>query len=170
MHHFMKIRNQMTSFLGQVQNNHHHTALSMKPRCRWCSHTSPFITPYTVVNFGSHHSVYFQLLRSCLLRWWLCGLWVLRGQWIWLLRLEAACRSCHRKWASPMGSVCHRRSNRPPGNLLVPTVSIWGFYLSQSATALFCQNKWCSDSCTQQFNADLKLIEQFEMWKFYHNV
>lgn len=108
----------------------------------------PFITPYTVVVFGSHHPVYFQLHRSCLLGWWLCGLEVLRGQWIWLLRLEAACRPCHRKWASPMGSVCHMSSNRPPGNLLVPTVSIRDFFLNQSASALFCQNKWCSCSCT----------------------
>lgn len=32
------------------------------------------------------------LSASLQLRWWLCGLRVLKGHWIWLLRLEAVCR------------------------------------------------------------------------------
>lgn len=163
------------TFLGQVQNN-------QPPHALLIEHAAD------VPTHPIHYTVYSSLWLRPLslfsaplhLRWWLCGLQVLRGQWIWLLRLEAACRPCHRKWASPMGSVCHRRSNRPPGNLLVPTVSIRGFYLNQSGRAarlwggshapLFCQNKRRSGSCTQQSKADLKLIEQFEMWKFYLGV
>lgn len=46
-----------------------------------------------------------------------------------------ACSSvlpCDRKLASPVGSVCYRRSNRPLGNLLVPTVYGRDLYQDQS--------------------------------------
>lgn len=98
-----------------------------------------------------HYKEYRSRFQLCLfsaplhLSLWLCGLKVCRGQWIWLLRLGAACHSCNRKWASPMGSVCHRRSNRPPGNLPVPTLSIRGLYLDQSGRAVW---QWRGIPCT----------------------
>lgn len=39
---------------------------------------------------------------------------------------------CDRKRASPVGSVCYRRSNKPLGNLLVPTVYGRHLYQDQS--------------------------------------
>lgn len=146
-------------FLGKFRTISHYMCCTLSMLQMVFPHI-PFI--YTVVVFGSDQSVYFQLHLH--LRWWLCGLKVLRGQWIWLLRLEAACCPCHRKWASPMGSVCYRRSNRPPGNLLVPTISIRDFSVNQSGrephlwrgwtyAPLFCQTKTCSGSCAQQSKA-----------------
>lgn len=129
LHHFKKIRDQMTSYLGQVENNQPPHVLRIKYAADGVPiHYTVYSSRFWLRSLG----LFWALLH---LRWWLCGLKVLRGQWIWLLSLEAACRPCHRKWTSPMGSVCHRRSNRPPGNPLVPTVSIRGFYLNQSSRA-----------------------------------
>lgn len=129
LRHFKKIRDQMTSYLGQVENNQPPHVLRIKYAADGVPiHYTVYSSRFWLRSLG----LFWALLH---LRWWLCGLKVLRGQWIWLLSLEAACRPCHRKWTSPMGSVCHRRSNRPPGNPLVPTVSIRGFYLNQSSRA-----------------------------------
>ena len=169
MHHFKKTK--WLNFLGKFRTISQHTGCTRS--------ILQMVFPHIPIHYTIYSSRFWLRsvsLFSAPLHLWLCGREVLRGQWIWLLRLEAACRPCHRKWASPMGSVCHRRSNRPPGNLLVPTVSIRGFYPDQSGTAAwvlgaptlpcFAKNKTYSGSCMQHSKADLKLIEQFEMWKF----
>lgn len=37
-------------------SHHMHLTWSLKPRCRWCSHTAPLVTPYTVVVFLARNS------------------------------------------------------------------------------------------------------------------
>lgn len=122
--------------------------------------------------------------RPSLCWWQLCGLEVTRGQRLWLVRLGAACCPCHWKWASPVGSVCYRRSNGPLGNLLVPTVCSRDLYLSQSgikaclwtvgklinSLVLLSKKKMHSGSWTEQVKAYLMVTEQFGMWKFYLRV
>ena len=111
-----------------------------------------------------------------LVRWWLCDLNVLRGQWIWLLRLLAACCPCR----FLLGSVCYRRSNKPPGNLLVPTVSIWDIYPAQSTGAAPPWRVWCGAihslvlCCTQpatsDFKCDFKCLECESLISWFNNL
>lgn len=115
---------------------------------------------------GVNHALFIQELllvhicRSILGgEMWMCGLKVWKGQWIWFARLEAACRLVTGN-KPLLWPVCYRRSSRPLGNPLVPTVSFRGFYQSQSGEAaqlkrlwwslLVDKNKFCSAFCTQQ--------------------
>lgn len=79
--------------------------------------------------FGSHGRLFsapVPLTRS------LCGLKVLGGHSSPLSRPAAARYPVTGNDAPPVGSVCFRRSNRPPENLLVPTIYGRDLYRSQS--------------------------------------
>lgn len=137
-----------------------------RPCCRQRSHTSQSLLHiYRSCFWPTFSSLFVDLPAEM----WLCGLKILRGQSIWLLRLEALCRPITGNELPSLDCVCYRRSNGPHGNLLVPTLSIRGLidYLSQSSKAdqlqgLSCALNGSKISGTPPECSHPKLTEQLE--------
>lgn len=91
-----------------------------------------FIMLCTVVTFGWDRPVYFQPPATVGTVW---SQGCHGSADMTFKGWEQVCRPCRRKWAAPMRSVCYGRSNRPPGTLSVPTVSIRDWYQNQCTTA-----------------------------------
>lgn len=172
LRHFKKIRDQMTSYLGQVENNQPPHVLRIK---------------YAADGVPIHYTVYSSRfwLRSLGLFWASAAFEMVV---VWSQGLKGSVDMTFKPWSSvpPLSQemnfshgLCLSQEKQQATWESASSHGLYQRFLSepikQSSSAMkgdshesvFCQSKRCSGSCIQQFKADLKLIEQLEMWKFY---
>lgn len=109
-------------FLGKFRTVGHYMPFISKQRS-----AAVLTHPIHYSIYSSHFSLFLELHVEMVVVWSQS----LKGSVDLTLKAKSSVLSRHRKWTSLMGCVSHS-SNRPPRNLLVPTVSIRGYYQNQS--------------------------------------